>query len=157
MSTRIRFVIVGRDPSERIRRLGRQPGILVTGRVPSVAPFYRAADVAIAPLWAGGGTRIKLLEAACYGVPMVATTFGASGLEFRPGRDILLADTEGQFANACRILLTEPAHAQHIASNAQLRVRRYHDPERWAIRVGQLALEPGNRTPSADATPRPGR
>jgi glycosyltransferase involved in cell wall biosynthesis len=88
-----------------------------------------------------------LLEAACYGVPAVATTFGASGLEFRPGRDILLADTESKFAAACRILLTDPGYARRIAGNAWLRVRRSHDPDRWALRVGQLAL--GLRTERA--------
>jgi polysaccharide biosynthesis protein PslH len=145
LSNRVRLVIVGQDPPAEIRRLGRQSDVLVAGSVPAVAPFYLAADVAIAPLRAGGGTRIKLLEAASYGVPMVATTFGASGLEFRSGREILLADTEPKFAAACKILLTEPALALHIAGNARLRVRRYHDPDRWAFRVGQLAFELRNR------------
>lgn len=70
---RVRLVIVGTGPSARLQRLSGRYGITVTGPVPEVESLYRSADVVIAPLRAGGGTRIKLLEAAAYGVPAVAT------------------------------------------------------------------------------------
>ncbi|WP_163571314.1 glycosyltransferase family protein, partial [Klebsiella pneumoniae] len=72
---------------------------------------------------AGGGTRIKLLEAAAHGVPSVSTRLGAAGLRFRNGRDILLADGAEQFGAACHAILTEGALARRIADNARNRVR----------------------------------
>jgi glycosyltransferase involved in cell wall biosynthesis len=137
----VRFVIAGRDPPDWMLRLGRQPGIVVAGSVPDVAPLYRKAALAVVPLRAGGGTRIKLLEAAAWGVPSVSTTFGATGIDFRPGVDVVLADSEAGFARACRTLLTEPHQAGRIAGNALGRVRRDYDRGRWASRVGQIALE----------------
>jgi glycosyltransferase involved in cell wall biosynthesis len=122
-------------------RLGRQSGIVVKDSVSDIAPLYREAALAIVPLRAGGGTRIKLLEAAAHGVPSVSTTFGATGLGLRPGVDVVLADSEAGFARACMSLLKEPRYADRIADNARGRVRREYDPGRWATRVGKLALE----------------
>ncbi|THD66229.1 MAG: glycosyltransferase [Bradyrhizobium sp.] len=140
-SKNVRLVIAGRDPPDWMVRLGRQPGIVVAGSVPDVAPLYREASLAVVPLRAGGGTRIKLLEAAAWGVPAVSTSFGATGLGLRPGVDVVLADSEAGFARACISLLTEPYQAGRIANNARTRVRRDYDPGRWAARVGKLALE----------------
>jgi glycosyltransferase involved in cell wall biosynthesis len=41
----------------------------------------RAADLALAPLFGGSGTPMKLLEAIAHGVPVLATPFAAAGLE----------------------------------------------------------------------------
>ena len=140
-SKNVRLVIAGRDPPDWMVRLGRQPGIVVAGSVPDVAPFYREASLAVVPLRAGGGTRIKLLEASAWGVPSVSTSFAATGLDLRPGIDVVLANSEAGFARACISLLTEPHRAGRIANNARTRVRRDYDPGRWAARVGKLALE----------------
>jgi glycosyltransferase involved in cell wall biosynthesis len=137
----LRLVIAGRSPSARIGRLAGQPGIVVTGSVPDIAPLYARADLAVAPLRAGGGTRIKLLEAVAHGVPSVATRLGAEGLLFRTGRDILLADGAEQFAAACNAILTDRALAGRIAVNARNRVRSDYDRARWATVVGNFAVQ----------------
>lgn len=67
-----------------------------------LAPYYARAACAVAPIRAGGGTRIKILEAVALGVPVVSTSLGAEGLEFRPGEHLLLADAPAAFAAACR-------------------------------------------------------
>ncbi|MBC7052047.1 glycosyltransferase family 4 protein, partial [Salmonella enterica subsp. enterica serovar Enteritidis] len=86
---------------------------------PDMAPLYARADLAIAPLRAGGGSRIKLIEAAAHGVPAVATRVGAEGLRFASGRDILLADAADTFIAACRTMLTDEPLARRIAVNAR--------------------------------------
>src|SRR5690348_2239314 len=107
VQTPVRLMIVGSDPSPGLLGLARRPGVVVTGTVPDTAPFYRVADLAVIPVRAGSGTRIKLLEAAAYGVPVVATTLGAEGTTFRHGHELLLADTEDRFARACADLLRD--------------------------------------------------
>ena len=77
---RVRLLIVGRDPSSAVMRLRSQRGIELAGNVPDVGPLYRDADLAIAPLRAGGGTRIKIIEAAAHGVPIIATRLAAEGI-----------------------------------------------------------------------------
>jgi glycosyltransferase involved in cell wall biosynthesis len=141
MPGRLRLVVAGSGAPARIQRLSGQPGIAVTGFARDLGSLYRKADLAIAPLRAGGGTRIKLLEAAVHGVPSVATRLGAEGLDLRPGRDIMLADGAGRFAGACAMLLTDAALARRMAGNARRRVRSGHDRARWAARLGDFALQ----------------
>ena len=58
---------------------------------------------------------------------MVSTTVGAEGLEFDPGREILIADTPAAFAAAVSELLADPARRERIARAARLRVESLYD------------------------------
>jgi polysaccharide biosynthesis protein PslH len=125
----VRVEIVGGDPPVAVARLAEIPGVMVRGRVPDVAPFYAAADVAVAPLRAGGGTRIKILEAFAHGVPVVSTSIGAEGLEVVPGRHLLVADDAGGLAAACLRLAREPRLAAELVAAARTRtLARYALP-----------------------------
>lgn len=135
----LRLLIVGRDPAADLVRLARGQGVRVIGAVPDLAPYYRAADLAVIPLRAGGGTRIKLLEAAAYGVPIVSTTIGAEGTTFRHRHDLLLADTENGFVRACAEMLTDDKRAADLSRRARARVRRDYDRDRWSRRISDWA------------------
>jgi len=84
-------------------------------------------SVMIAPLFAGGGMRIKVLEAMALGKPIVATTLGAGGLDVENGRDILIADDATAFANAVALLLRDPQMAARIGNAARETVRSRYD------------------------------
>ena len=112
----VRFVIAGSGAPREVMNLARQPGIVVAGGFDDVAPLYRRAALAVVPIRAGGGTRIKLLESAKHGVPVVATRFGAAGTGLRSGQELLLADTERDFAAACARLLTDGRLASRLAA-----------------------------------------
>lgn len=60
--------------------LARRPGVNVAGFVEDLAPLYDGAEVAVAPLRSGSGTKLKTLEAFAYGVPLVTTPIGVEGL-----------------------------------------------------------------------------
>jgi glycosyltransferase involved in cell wall biosynthesis len=137
----LRLVVVGSNPSASLVRLGRRPYISVTGTVHDVGIFYRQADLAVIPIRAGGGTRIKLLEAAAWGVPVVSTRFGASGTTFRHGRELLIADDAEKFARACAALLQSPNRARRLAAAARRRISMEYDADRWARHVARLVAE----------------
>jgi polysaccharide biosynthesis protein PslH len=103
---RVRFA--GAHPSSAVRALAAEPEVSVTGPVADITPCYESAHAAVVPLRAGGGTRIKLLEAFAHGRPVVSTALGAEGLGAAGGRHLLIADTPGAFAAACVRLMTEP-------------------------------------------------
>ena len=92
------FEIVGRDPDPRVVALGRRPGVAVTGVVADVRPYIAGARCVVVPLRAGGGTRIKILEAMAIARPVVSTALGAEGLTITPGHNILIADDAEGFA-----------------------------------------------------------
>ena len=143
----LRLLIVGSNPSASLIRLGRRQNVTVTGTVPDIRKYYRKADLAVVPIRAGGGTRIKLLEAAAWGIPIVSTTLGADGTTFRHGRELLLADGGEQFAHSCAALLRHQAYARTLAARARRRIMLEYNAEWWALRVVQLvaALIIGDR------------
>jgi sugar transferase (PEP-CTERM/EpsH1 system associated) len=131
----VTFSIVGTRPSAAVMRLANNPRIRVTGRVPDVRPYYAAASATVVPLRAGGGVRMKILEAMAMGMPIVATTVGAEGLNLAPGRDLLIGDTPEQLARHAVRLLRDPAYGEQLGRHARATaVRRFS----WASVVSQL-------------------
>jgi glycosyltransferase involved in cell wall biosynthesis len=102
-----RLVLVGRDPDPRVLALAA-PDIEVTGAVADVRPYLARARVATAPLRAGGGSRLKILEALSAGRPVVATSQGVEGLEDLVGQGVEVADGATEVAAALVRLLRDP-------------------------------------------------
>lgn len=103
-----RLLLVGRNPTEEVRRLARD-SVEVTGTVPDLEPYYARTRVAVAPLRSGGGSRLKILEALAAARPVVATTIGAEGLEDLIGRGVTIADDPARIAAAIVERLRDPA------------------------------------------------
>ncbi len=107
--TGLEWRIAGRNP-HAIRRWTRgDPRIVVTGPVDDAVKYIARAKVAIVPLLAGSGTRLKILEGWAAARPVVSTTIGAEGLPARDSEHLLLADGPGPFADAVSRLLADPA------------------------------------------------
>jgi glycosyltransferase involved in cell wall biosynthesis len=88
-----RLLLVGSNPTALMLAAAQQDtDIIVTGEVPDVRPYLAAANVMIVPLFKGGGTRFKILEAFAAGCPVVSTTKGAEGLGVEDGKHLLIAD-----------------------------------------------------------------
>ncbi|HWC96066.1 MAG TPA: glycosyltransferase family 4 protein [Candidatus Sulfopaludibacter sp.] len=81
------------------------PRIEVSGEVDDAIAELAKAQVAVVPLLAGSGTRLKILEAWAAAIPVVSTTLGAEGLPARDGEHLLLADGASNFAAAVSRLL----------------------------------------------------
>jgi len=110
LAPQLRFIVVGSRPAAEVRDLARSPGVIVTGAVDDVRPYYGGALAAIVPLRVGGGTRLKILEAMAAGIPVVSTSIGAEGLAVNPGANILLADTPEEMAR----VLMELHHSREM-------------------------------------------
>ena len=128
---RARVRVLGRAAPRDLTRLA--PDWEFLGEGGDTRPLWASADAAIVPLRAAGGTRLKILEAAACGVPVVSTTVGAEGLELEPGREILLEDVAAACADAAVRLLQDPARRSGLAASARARVERRYD---WR-RVGE--------------------
>lgn len=103
-----------------------QPGVDLLARVPDLKPIYRQADIAVVPLRAGSGTRLKILEAFAFGVPVVSTAIGREGLAVEPGKHLLNADSPQEFIAAIGQLIDSRDERQRLARRARaLVVERY--------------------------------
>ena len=118
----VHLYIVGRG-SDLIFGNLHDPGVTVTGRIPSVLPYLYHADVALVPLKFESGTRFKIMEAGACGIPVVSTTLGAEGLPVTDGRHVLLADEPDVFADAIARLIEERDFARGLADNCRTLIR----------------------------------
>lgn len=114
----IKVWIVGYKPESQIVALADSNLIEVTGSVDSVAPYYKSATLAVSPIHFGGGTRIKILEAAAYAVPTVTTTLGLEGIEFNHDREVLVANEPEAFAEQCISLANNKGLREKLAAAA---------------------------------------
>jgi glycosyltransferase involved in cell wall biosynthesis len=125
-----RMAVVGREPPPAVVRLADEPGIEVTGWVESLEPQLAAAQVSIAPLRSGGGTKLKVLEALAAGRPLVATTAAAAGIDVADGEHLLVRDDPAAFADAVLALLGDPDRRTALAAAGRERVAARYD---WPV------------------------
>jgi glycosyltransferase involved in cell wall biosynthesis len=126
--------IVGAEPTRDVLAL-ESPHVRVEGLVSDVRPFLERAAALVIPLRIGGGTRLKLVEAAALGCPVVSTTIGAQGLAFRDGEHLALADDEDAFARATLDVLTNPDAAAERAARARRRALEEYPWPKLAARL----------------------
>ena len=119
------FTVAGRAPlSDELRGLLAEAGAEVHESPASVGEFYARAFVVVAPLLAGGGTSIKVLESLAYGVPTVATSVAVRGLGLENGVHLAIADSPAAFRDACVRLLTRRDEAAAMATRGRDEVGR---------------------------------
>ncbi len=122
----IKLLIVGAEPSPAVRRLGKIPGVTVTGSVPDVRPYVRGSAATVAPLNIARGTQNKILEAMAMGVPVVSSGIAARGVDAVAGEHLLVADTPAVFADAVLRILSDPMERQRLAVMGRERMRLHH-------------------------------
>jgi glycosyltransferase involved in cell wall biosynthesis len=129
------LTIVGQLPHPRLHHLSENPAITLTGWVDSVAPYLYAADVYIAPLRMGSGTRLKILEAMAAGCAPVVTSVAASGLLDAAKSAMMIADTQATLAQAIIHLLQNPERRRKLGEQAKIAVRQHYD---WSALIPRL-------------------
>jgi glycosyltransferase involved in cell wall biosynthesis len=129
---KLRWKILGKNPGAMRELAERDPNIEITGFVEDAVAAIALSQVAIVPLLAGSGTRIKILEAWAAGTPVVSTTLGAEGLEFHDREHLILADDAETFTAAVSELLALPVNRERIgAAGRRLYEERYTWPIAW--------------------------
>lgn len=103
----VTWELVGKNPHAVAALVQDDPRIQLTGPVDDAVGRIANARLAVVPLLAGSGTRIKILEAWAAATPVVSTTLGAEGLNYTPGEELLVADTPDAFAQAVLKLLRD--------------------------------------------------
>lgn len=87
----LKLIVVGKKPDERIVKICKETkDIELNPDVPDIRPYYAKSKITVVPLMHGGGTRIKIIESAFAGRPVISTRTGAYGLDFEMDREILI-------------------------------------------------------------------
>jgi glycosyltransferase involved in cell wall biosynthesis len=127
--------VVGSTPAPEVEILA-STRVAIHGEVPDTRPYQWRANVVVVPLLSGAGTRLKILEAAACGNAIVSTSVGAEGLDLTPGRDLLIADSPTEFAQAVAAVLGDDALRARLGREARRASERY----RWET-IGNRMLE----------------
>lgn len=129
-----RFVIVGRNPSPKLKKLiDRSANVSLTGWVEDIRPYVHESAVFVVPIRIGGGTRLKIYEGMAMGKAVVSTSIGAEGLPLTDKEHLYFADSAADFAQAILLLLRDERERKLLGERARQFV---YENFRWEI-VGQ--------------------
>ncbi len=124
--------VIGKNPEAVRRWTSGDPRIQVTGPVDNAVEALARARVAVVPVRAASGTRVKILEAWAAAKPVVSTSIGAEGLGAVAGEHLLVADTSEHFAEAVSGLLSSrPARERIGLAGRQLLEQEFTWQSAW--------------------------
>jgi len=123
------LTIIGKNPPQDFIELAeRNPGTInVTGYVDDLVPYLEESALMVVPVRAGGGMRVRILEAFAYAMPVVTTTVGLEGIHGTPDHDVLVADTPADFANRTIELLQNPSLQEKLSTNGRVLATSKYD------------------------------
>ena len=126
------WTIAGKNPHAVQGLVSGDERIRLNGPIEDAVARIAQAQVAIVPLLAGSGTRIKIIEAWAAATPVVSTSIGAEGLEYQSGVQLIRADSPAEFSQAVSELLMNPAERTRIGdAGRQLFERTYTWEQSW--------------------------
>ncbi len=117
-----KVILVGKNPTDAVRKFAALPSVEFAGEVPDVRPYYQKAWMQIVPLRIGGGTRLKIAEGLAMANPVVSTTLGAQGLELVHNEHLLLADAPQAFADAMIRYAKDPGLRRNQGAAGRARI-----------------------------------
>ncbi len=132
------LIIAGKGPEQIASFRSPGAGVTFTGFVEDLDQLYARSRVIACPIMVGGGTRLKLVEAASYGRPMVSTRLGAEGLHFEAGSEVLLRDDNAGFAQACVELLRDDAACARLGAAARAKMQDRYGMAEAVARVAEI-------------------
>jgi glycosyltransferase involved in cell wall biosynthesis len=115
-------------------------GVNHLGRVEDLTPCYERSHVVVVPLLAGGGSRLKVLEALAHGVPLVSTSIGVEGFDLVDGEHALIADDPRGLADRLVDLDRDLRGEGTLAAHVQHAGYRYATAFFWP-RIGELLFD----------------
>jgi glycosyltransferase involved in cell wall biosynthesis len=132
-----RLEVVGQGVSESMRA-GAGPGVSFTGGVDDIRPYLGRCSLMVLPLRFCGGVRIRMMEAAAMGTPVVSTPAGVAGMGLEAGRDYAETRSPDEMAEAILRLLADHGEARRLGANARRWAEEHISMESYPARLEAL-------------------
>ena len=116
--------LLGSNLKDEVKELASDK-VIVTGYVPEVEPYFQKSRVFVAPLRFGAGMKGKIGQSLSLGLPTITTKIGAEGMGLIDHQDVLIADTDEEFAQAVIELYDNRELWQKLADNSLETIKRY--------------------------------
>jgi glycosyltransferase involved in cell wall biosynthesis len=124
------FDIVGKGiDCSRAQKWSKIPGVNIHGFVEDLSEVYRYCLATVAPILAGAGTNIKVLESAAYGRAPLVTRIAHRGYgqSLPDGEACIVVDSIKSMAHECIELLKNPSRAKQIGQSARKFIETHHN------------------------------
>ena len=128
----LRIVGEGMPPAQR-QAWSQVDGVDPIGFVEDLIPAYEQSAFTIAPIYWGGGTKIKVLESLAYGRTCVATSHACEGFadHLQHKDTIWLAQDDDALVDGCLELLGNPSLRDAMAQRGNRLVREEFSIDRF--------------------------
>jgi glycosyltransferase involved in cell wall biosynthesis len=137
--------IVGNAPTKRIFEYQKKDSsITVTGGIPDIRDAFNGAQVLVAPVFSGKGTRYKVLEAMASETPIVATDIAVEGLGVQDGKHVLTSNSAQGMADSTVTLLQDTKLRKKLAKNGREFVQEHYDWSPISRKLDQIYQSLGN-------------
>ena len=140
------YHLAGRNMPEWLTTLNN-PNVDVIGEVPDAKAFVAENDVAIVPLLAGSGIRIKIIESMAMGKTVITTRVGAEGILYKEDVNLIIAENIAKMVEAIRSINTNPEIAVRIGQAARKLVEETYDNRKIIARLLMFyeQIKPGSK------------
>ena len=140
------YHLAGRNMPEWLTELNN-PNVDVIGEVPDAKAFVAENDVAIVPLLAGSGIRIKIIESMAMGKTVITTRVGAEGILYKEDENIIIAENKAKMVEAIRSINANPEIAVRIGQAARKLVEETYDNRKLIARLLMFyeQIRPGSK------------
>lgn len=125
---KVQLKIVGNAPSQKVLNYGQKDSnIQVAGQVDDIRYAFKNADLLLAPVFSGKGTRYKILEAMACSTPVVASKIAVEGLNVENGKHVLISNDAAELANLTIKVLSDKQLWQKLSHNGKQFVQDHYD------------------------------
>lgn len=131
------LTIVGADPPNDLVNAASNR-VTVTGWVDDPSIYLAGATIVLVPLRQGGGLRVKMLEACAAGKAIVASRTSVEGLSLTHGKEVMLAETDEEFAKSAVDLMADTEARALLEASSRRWWENEHDPARWSEQYAAL-------------------
>ena len=121
------FTVIGKAPLGRAVRGDARSRVEVTGYVSEIDRYIAETAAFVVPLKTGAGMRVKILDAWCWGLPVISTAVGAEGLRAVDGDQLVIADTADAFSAALIRVLQDREFAGRLSAHGRAAVEEHYD------------------------------
>lgn len=134
----VKLQIVGNAPTEKVYQYEKNDSsIKVIGRIPDIRDAFAGADVLMAPVFSGKGTRYKVLEGMASETPIVATSTAIEGLNVKNGVHVMIDDTAKGMSKLAIELLNDSKKRKDMAKHGKEFVKENYD---WSLISNKLDI-----------------
>jgi len=130
----VKIIFAGARPHARVKALADN-NIFISGWMEDIRDAYDESKIFVAPIFTGIGQQNKILEAMSMELPVITTSAVNKAIGAEPGKEVIVADTGQEFADAILQLLDNNELARQLGKASRKFVKNNYS---WEYQYGKL-------------------